>query len=146
MRYIRLLELLGRIHGRLARKLAPAFHAEDLSGTEMIILWKVEMKGPWRVSELASFLGIPPSTFTGILDRLVARGLVERVADPTDRRSFLIQATPSLKEVLQRVGTRLEERLNKILSGWPEEEYKRLLEALEGLDNYLNQPPKLSPP
>lgn len=142
MRYIRLLELLGRIHGRLARQLAPAFHAEDLSGTEMIILWKVEIKGPWRVGELASFLGIPPSTFTGILDRLVARGLVERVIDPADRRGFLVQATPSLKQVLERVGSRLEEILDRILSGWPEEEYRLLINALERLDRYLDQPLK----
>jgi len=142
MRYIRLLELLGRIHGRLARQLAPAFQAEDLSGTEMIILWKVEMKGPWRVGELASFLGIPPSTFTGILDRLVTRGLVERVMDPADRRGFLVRATPSLKQVLERVGSRLEEILDKILSGWPEEEYSLLINALERLDRYLDQPLK----
>ncbi|MCG0278351.1 MAG: MarR family transcriptional regulator [Thermanaeromonas sp.] len=140
MRYIRLLELLGRIHGRLARQLAPAFHSEDLSATEMIILWKLELKGPWRVGELASFLGIAPSTFTGILDRLVARGLVERVADPADRRSFLVRATPSLKEVLERVGRRLEETLDRILSGWPEEEYRMLINALERLDRYLDQP------
>ncbi|SMB89837.1 transcriptional regulator, MarR family [Thermanaeromonas toyohensis ToBE] len=142
MRYIRLLELLGRIHGRLARRLAPAFYAEDLSGTEMIVLWKVAKKGPWRVSELASFLGIPPSTFTGILDRLVARGLVERVMDPADRRSFLVRGTPSLKQVLERVASRVEEILDKTLSGWPEEEYRILIKALEGLDRYLDQPLK----
>lgn len=138
MRWLVLMELLGRVHGRLARHLAPVYYAEGLSGTEAVVLWKVAKKGPWRVTDLADFLGIPPSTFTGVLDRLEARGLILRAPDPEDRRSVLVSGTSSLHNLLDRVAGKIEKELDKILAGLPEEDYHRAIEALSLLDHYLH--------
>src|SRR5881398_2896088 len=45
------------------------------------------------VRDLVEATGQRPSTLTGVLDRLESRGLIERRANPTDRRSFLIAPT-----------------------------------------------------
>lgn len=47
------------------------------------------------VGELQRGLGHRPSTLSGILDRLEARGLIRRALNDTDRRSFLISLTRS---------------------------------------------------
>ena len=46
-----------------------------------------------RLSELADVIGVTKSAMTQLIDVLVQRGYVERVADPRDRRAVLIQRT-----------------------------------------------------
>lgn len=43
--------------------------------------------------ELASFLQLDPSQVVSLVDDLEARGLVERLPDPTDRRANVVVAT-----------------------------------------------------
>lgn len=45
--------------------------------------------------ELAALLHVHPSTLTGVLDRLVRRGLLSRWTDPRDGRRALFRATAS---------------------------------------------------
>jgi DNA-binding MarR family transcriptional regulator len=45
--------------------------------------------------DIALTLGIHPSTLTGILARLVARGFIRREIDPADRRRARFDLTPS---------------------------------------------------
>jgi len=44
--------------------------------------------------ELADFLSLDPSQIVALVDSLEGRGLVRREADPSDRRSKLVAATP----------------------------------------------------
>jgi DNA-binding MarR family transcriptional regulator len=53
-----------------------------------------------RISEATAQ---PPSTLTGLLDRLERRGLVERRPNPEDRRSTLVLLTPRGREAAERV-------------------------------------------
>jgi MarR family transcriptional regulator, transcriptional regulator for hemolysin len=46
-----------------------------------------------RQTELADRMRVEPMTLTGYLDRLEARGLVERRPDPTDRRAKRLVVT-----------------------------------------------------
>jgi len=56
--------------------------------------------------ELASVLHIHPSTLTGILKRLEARGIIDRKADPSDARRALFGLTAKGREIdALRVGT-----------------------------------------
>jgi len=48
---------------------------------------------PIRMGELASTLGVVPRSATGLVDALQEAGLVERGADPGNRRSVLVTLT-----------------------------------------------------
>ena len=79
------------------------------------------------VRELVAATAQRPSTLTGVLDRLERRGLVERAANPADRRSVLVRLTPSGQTHADRVAAAfgaLEDRL-------PAAEVRRLLGALD---------------
>lgn len=52
------------------------------------------------VGELAERLGVRHHSVVGLIDRLVSRGLVERHANPTDRRQVLIELTPKAETLL----------------------------------------------
>lgn len=139
MRWLILVGLLGRVSGRLGRRMLPVLHSEGLSGLEMLVLWEVQKRGALRAGKLAGFFGVPPSTFTTVLDRLESRGLVERVPDPDDRRAVLVQGTPSLQGLLDRVAERAESELERLLGGLSGEDYRSVVEALTLLDRYLER-------
>lgn len=139
---LQLLDLISRLHFRLGRRLAPLFHAEKLSGKEVFVLWKVNEKGALRTTELARDIGIPLSTFTGIFDRLVSRGLLERVPDPEDRRGVLARSTPALQELLSHLKTAIENELQDIFGALPGEHSRRLLDDLQALSEYLDRKEK----
>ena len=47
----------------------------------------------------AGFIDIDPGAVTRLVDRLVAKGLVERVADPADRRSVRLKLTEAGRRI-----------------------------------------------
>jgi len=63
------------------------------------------------MNEAAGKLHCDPSNVTGIVDRLEARGLIERRSVPTDRRVKQLALTPA--------GRRLRQRAEAILSTAP---------------------------
>src|SRR3954463_13173220 len=62
----------------------------DLGPSQLSALASVERHGPLTPSELARIERIQRPSATRIVARLEEAGLVERVADPTDRRSFTV--------------------------------------------------------
>jgi DNA-binding MarR family transcriptional regulator len=61
------------------------------------------------VRELVTATAQRPSTLTGVLDRLERRGLIERGANPSDRRSVLVRLTPEGRAQAERVERAYEE-------------------------------------
>ena len=68
-----------------------------LSHHELALLEHV-MEQPMGPSELASRLGVTTAAASGIVDRLAARGHVERQPHPTDRRRTVVATTDSGRE------------------------------------------------
>src|SRR5205809_554317 len=58
----------------------------ELAPTQALALRELQADRPISMRELASRLKCHPSNITGVVDRLEARGLVERRPDPADRR------------------------------------------------------------
>lgn len=57
-----------------------------------------------KMAELADYLGLDKSTMTGLVDRAVKRGILERAPNPTDGRAVDV--------FLSREGTELSDRLH----------------------------------
>jgi DNA-binding MarR family transcriptional regulator len=67
----------------------------DLSEGRMAVLFRLRKATGQRLamSELATGIGVSPRNITGLVDHLAEDGLVERVPDPSDRRSIQAQLT-----------------------------------------------------
>lgn len=61
----------------------------ELSLTQLRLLGVLRDRRP-GMTELARHLGLDKSTISGLVDRAVRRGLVERVADPGDGRAVQV--------------------------------------------------------
>src|ERR1700756_1103894 len=71
------------------------------SGRVKSLMWLSE--GPLSLSGLAEAIGVDAPYATLIVDSLEERGLVERRADPADRRRKLVSLTSQGKEAVARV-------------------------------------------
>lgn len=69
---------------------------EGLTGPQVSVMAFLVSKGPSAVTEVARAVGMGHSTASGIVDRLQARGLVERGQDPADRRRSVVRVTGSV--------------------------------------------------
>ena len=88
----------------------PVIAAEfDLSPTQVHVLRLLEPGAPVPMGRLACGLGCDASNITGIIDRLEARGLVERRAGERDRRVKVLIVTDRGLELRQRLLVRMAE-------------------------------------
>lgn len=71
------------------------------SGRVKALLWLAE--GPLSLTGIAEAVGVDAPYATLIVDTLEERGLVERRADPADRRRKLVTLTPEGREAVARV-------------------------------------------
>lgn len=96
--------LFELLHG--VGKHFPALVAEfDLSPVQAQVL-RMLGEGPQPMSGVAGFLGCDASNVTGLVDRLEARGLVERQNAPHDRRVKLLALTVEGRELGAKVKAR----------------------------------------
>ena len=87
--------LLARLTARAGRRVQAAFEAHGITLGEFDVLAAL-VAAPdeqLRPSQLAALALLSPAGMTNRVDRLVAAGLVEREADPEDRRSSRVRLT-----------------------------------------------------
>src|SRR6478735_86803 len=102
---------------RLARRMRQAASG-DLSPSQSAALATIDCHGPLTPSELAVRESIQRPTATRVAARLEEAGLIERTADPADRRSSLLTTTAAGASLLVRVRAEkdayLAERLDRL--------------------------------
>src|SRR5215218_169525 len=121
---------------RLARRMRQAASG-DLSPTQGAALATIDCHGPLTPSELAVRERIQRPTATRVLARLEEAGLVERTADPADRRSSLVSASDEGKALLATVRERKDAYLVEQLDRLSPEELAALDRAAEILERVL---------
>lgn len=66
------------------------------------------------IGELAQRLGLRDHSATGLVDRLVARGLLRRRSDRQDRRRVLVEITPRAKRLLAKLTRAHRDELKRL--------------------------------
>jgi DNA-binding MarR family transcriptional regulator len=136
---VRLAELFRQINQRLWKMLGAMFKGGRFSITEISVLFTSYRRQTIRTTELAHRIGIPASTLTGILDRLVSQGFLERHADPSDRRSVLVAATGKLELFFKEQMAPLAQRLHAGFRCMSDSRITRLNRDLQFLLDHLDQ-------
>jgi DNA-binding MarR family transcriptional regulator len=65
----------------------------DLTATQFTALVKIVELGRVTQNHLGRLAAMDPATIQGVVRRLTARGLVQRMRDPLDRRTAVLTAT-----------------------------------------------------
>lgn len=124
---------------RTARRLRQEAAVGDLTPTTAAALASIERHGPLTPGELADIEKVKRPTVTRTLGRLAELGLVDRAADPADRRSSLVcinhEGRRRLKQLRQRKNTFLAKRMRVLDPG----ELATLERASELLEQILGE-------
>lgn len=108
-----------RCSALLQRRLEEVFSAYGMTAWEFDMLATLRRAGaPHRLAPttLFSMLMITSGTMTHRLQKLEANGLVERIANPDDARSMLVQLSPAGLELIDRAVTAHVENERNILA------------------------------
>lgn len=89
---LEVVELIGTVVARYYEEYDQAAAEHSLTGAQARVLGLLSIQ-PMPMRRIAQKLKCEPSNVTGIVDRLEARGLVERRPDPLDRRVKLAAPT-----------------------------------------------------
>jgi DNA-binding MarR family transcriptional regulator len=92
------LEILTRILSikeLLFNEVKSVFENEGLNSTELMIIYYIHHLLPeCKTGDLAAALYMPMSTMTGIIDKMMEKGIVEREHSAEDRRVIFIRLRP----------------------------------------------------
>lgn len=112
----------------LEKELAATGH--DLTFSQFITLKRLA-GGMASVTDLARAAEVHPGAMTRLLDRLEARGLIVRQADPSDRRALHIQLTDAGQAIWQDIHLCGQRILQRATAGMSEAEASELMRLLQ---------------
>jgi DNA-binding MarR family transcriptional regulator len=96
---------------------APEFLAVVVTMSQAKVLYLVQAARGLRMSDLSARLGVSLSTVSGVVDRLVDQGLLNRRDDPADRRHVVLRLTDAGATQLQLFRELNEGQIRTLLSG-----------------------------
>jgi MarR family transcriptional regulator for hemolysin len=108
-----------------------------MTRAQWAVLVRVERSQGLKQNELAEMLDLQPITLTRLIDRLCDSGMIERRADPHDRRAKRLFLTPAARPLLDRLFALSEGFMPKILAGVDEPAVERLVGDLDTMKENL---------
>jgi len=102
----------------------------DTTRAQWAVLSRLQRCEGAKQSELAEALDIAPITLARLVDKLDAAGLVERRADPNDRRAYRLYLTEKAIPALSTLGVLAEDIMSRALAGLDDEAIETILTGL----------------
>ena len=143
----RLMPVLRHATTHLGVEQTPTGKALGLTNARMMALAAVSAASRCTMTDLAKRLALPGPLATRVADELVARELVERFGDASDRRRVVLRLTESGRAALHTVHSEAEQLVSTVLARMTEAETEALLVGLRAFLGVLHAPaPDGTPP
>jgi MarR family transcriptional regulator for hemolysin len=108
-----------------------------ISRAQWGVLVRLDRSEGLKQSELAEILDLQPISLTRLLDRLAENGLIERRADPNDRRANRLYLTPAARPLLEQLAGLGEDMMAHVLAGLDGNANECLLRDLRAIKDNL---------
>lgn len=108
-----------------------------ISRAQWTVLVRLERTEGLKQSELAEILDLQPISLTRLLDRLAENRLIERRADPNDRRVNRLYLRPAARPLLEQLATLGESLMATVLKGIDADSMERMLRDLRQIKDNL---------
>jgi DNA-binding MarR family transcriptional regulator len=128
----RLRQTISRLYRRL--RVTDASAEAGLTPARASALLHVDRRGPMRLGELAQAEGLNPTMLSRMVGDLVEVGVLERRADPGDRRAAWVQVTAAGAELARRMRSERTQAVLGALDGLSGTDRRRVLGALPALE------------
>ena len=135
----RMIELIPQLQRGSA-----SYEHNHLSRGEITLpqLWVLEYLANHKncpMNELATFLGVTRPAATGLIDRLIAQGLVSRESDKNDRRLVRISITTKGQRTISNIWQQKKNTVIKVFGQISPREREQYLQTLERVAQILGQ-------
>jgi DNA-binding MarR family transcriptional regulator len=132
-----LVEDILELSDRAFRGLFPIVPKEwlrlDLTMSQLKVVLLLFTGGPARMSVIATELGVSLATATGVVDRLVERGLLVREGDPEDRRVVLCELSEKGERLIGGLWQVSREQVGDLMKALAPPQRRLIRDALEAL-------------
>jgi MarR family transcriptional regulator, transcriptional regulator for hemolysin len=110
-----------------------------ITRAQWVVLVRLDRSEGLKQSELAEILDLQPISLTRLLDKLADSGLIERRADPVDRRAKRLYLTPAARPLLEKLGALGDELMATALAGVTPESVEQTIVQLGTVKENLRQ-------
>ena len=132
-------KVFREIQPKFSRLLTRILHEASLSLPQFALLNVLSGEAGLSMTELGEKLGITKPAVTHLVDRLEKGRCVKRVADPKDRRVFLIQIQPRGEKIVQETRSRILPLPLRTLARFNPDEQKTIAAFYSELSATLDQ-------
>jgi DNA-binding MarR family transcriptional regulator len=133
--------LLNDVARLLRTRFDQRARARGMTRAQWVILARVHAKPGLSQNELAALIEVEPISVGRLVDRLEARGLLERRPDPADRRIRRLHLLPDAEPVLEEIAKAREVLGAELFVGVDPEARTRMVDALLQMKNNLTSEP-----
>jgi MarR family transcriptional regulator, organic hydroperoxide resistance regulator len=124
---------LVRAYNFMEARISADLRDDDLTLSQMDVLVTLCMKGAINQQGLADLLFVTKGNVVGLIDRLSARGLVERQNSETDRRVNLLHITAEGRRLVDRALPRQRQLISHLMDPLTKPEAETLEKLLARL-------------
>ncbi|GAB1336537.1 MarR family transcriptional regulator [Streptomyces sp. E-15] len=124
----RQLSAVGAVKRDMSRIMPPECPAGSAA-----VLTLLGRHGDMRMSKLAELLAVDMSVTSRHVAHVAARGWIERLPDPADKRSRILSLTPEGLSELDELGRRITHLFAERLADWTDEEVGQLIRLMSRL-------------
>ena len=103
----------------------------DITTSQLKVVLLIFISGHIRMSDIASELGVSLATATGVVDRLVERGMLIREGDAEDRRVVLCRLSDEGEKLISGVWQLSRDQLGEMMRTMTPPQLRLITEALQ---------------
>lgn len=137
-------DMPGHLIRRFQQIAVAIFHAEvgaagfDLTPVQYAALDRVKTHPGIDQATLAGLIAYDRTTITGVVDRLVQKGLLTRQVSDTDRRARVLAITDEGTKALDRIQPAVEQAQKIMLTGLTDDEAETFVHLLSKATKAVN--------
>ena len=126
--------VVGRFRRQLRRSAGRGLDSARLTESQSELLWLVGRRPGISVRAAAAELGLVPNTASTLVSKLVAKGLLIRTVDETDRRACQLRLAEPTQQIVDASRAARRTLMSKVLGELDNDQIESLTNGLEVLD------------
>ena len=134
-----LIEYMERMQSKMGARPGSAWSDLDLTMPQAKTLLYLADE-PCRMNGIAGSLGVEMPSATSMIDRLAAKGLVERRQDPTDRRAVVCALTPAGRDAVEKFWSLRAAKTESLVAVLTTEELEIVVPAMQIMADAVHRP------
>ncbi|MDP3042355.1 MAG: MarR family transcriptional regulator [Candidatus Omnitrophota bacterium] len=132
-------QIIPEIMKGFARRQNNEVYKGKITLPQLLILELLSRQGASKMTDLAKYMQVTTAASTGIVERLVRQGYVQRAYDQNDRRIVRIKLNAKGTELLKKISQQRTQSVTKIFSQISEDDRAEYLRILMQVKDILDK-------